>query len=156
MLILLYKYNIRGRSFKSVPSIKRKTKPLSLSDENAVFTMFNIAKTQLPQVIIKILNSKVSNYLNITEGNLTTILAFMDSIIEIDIQRNETLLAEWKLEAESLYVHKGGSKISVRPEQSKNRLRLNSHVKFSTRKDFVDGDVYERPQQDWTTITMQE
>ena len=94
MLIIFNEYSIKGRSFQSTESLERKTKPLTYPNANAIYTMFAVAKAQLSQIAAMISTGKVSSRLNIVEGNLKSILPFMDCVREIDIGRNELLLAE--------------------------------------------------------------
>ena len=49
----------------------------------------------------------------------------------------------------------GGFEIGVRPESSKKKLTLKSHVKVETKEEVLDGDVYDRPMGEWRTITME-
>ena len=80
MLILFNEYSIKGRSFQSTKSFERKSKPLTYPNANAIYTMFAVAKAQLPQIAAMISTGKVSNRLNIVEGNLKSILPFMDCV----------------------------------------------------------------------------
>ena len=94
LLVLLKKFNIRGRKFESLHRIKRKTKPLSFLNVNPIFATFNNAATQMPTLDRMRLTSKILNRLNITEGNFNAVSPLLDSIIEIDIQKNQLLEAE--------------------------------------------------------------
>ena len=71
-------------------------KPSTYSNTNAYFTMFNIASAQLPQIdeMISHGKGKLLRRLNVVNGNMDSILPFMDSVMEIDIFRNELLQAE--------------------------------------------------------------
>ena len=69
-------------------------KPLSYIDINPMYTMFNIAKTQLSYTDFSRLDSSM---LNVTEGNLKAIYPLLDSIKLLSIETNELLKAEFKL-----------------------------------------------------------
>ena len=59
------------------------------------------------------------------------------------------------MKARRIEVEKGGAQIAVQPKPSRNRVRLNSHVKIETYDNTLEGDVKQLPTLDSSSITLE-
>ena len=92
--------------------------------------------------------------MSITSGNEEAILPLLNHLVEIDIDKRKLIQEEWTLRTISMKLEDDGQKLNVKQEQSRNRMRQQSHVLISTRKGYLEGDVRTKPKANLCSIDL--
>ena len=154
MFIVLKTFDIRSKTFMSLPRIDRERKPITGGNYNPVTIMFETV-SMLPTIFNSAFAStKPSRLPSITSGNLEAIKPLLNHLLEIDLDRKQLIDSDWELHVTAMGVDQHGKKIEVQPEPSHKRLRQKSHVLVTTQTKLLKGDVNKKPTSTTATINL--